>query len=210
MSCRLCGHDTTELSLEKLYLLCNNCNGIQLSEAHFLSAEDEKNRYQQHNNDIKDPGYRKFLSQLLDPLIERIPKNATGLDYGSGPNPSLSVLFKEKNVEVKNYDPYFADYPENLSQDYDFITCSETAEHFKNPADEFKKINALLKPAGTLGLMTLSFDTKKIDFENWFYRKDPTHVFFYQLETLEYISKAMGWKLQVLSERVFVFLKPLL
>jgi len=42
---------------------------------------------------------------------------------------------------------------EALTRTCDFITCTEVAEHFHRPADEFRRLDALLKPGGWLALM---------------------------------------------------------
>jgi len=156
-------------------------------------------------NDITEKGYRDFLSQLLLPTLKRISKSSEGLDYGSGPNPSLSILFRENQIKVDDYDIYFANNTEALTKTYDFITCSETAEHFKDPRKEFQQINKLLKPKGLLALMTLTFDPEEVEFEDWFYRLDPTHVFFYQVRTLEFVAGMIGAELEKISNRVFLF-----
>ena len=46
------------------------------------------------------------------------------------------------------YDPFFFPNKEIFSKTYDFITCTETAEHFFNPKKEFDLINTLLKKDG--------------------------------------------------------------
>ena len=206
-SCRLCNSDTEEFFKDNLtssYFLCSNCQGIQIDENSILSSKEEETRYRHHNNDITEDGYRNFLSQLLNPILERISPSSYGLDYGSGPSPSLSVLFNERGIEVEDYDLYFSRKEELLSKSYDFVCCSETAEHFKNPKQEFEQIDQLLKNQGLIALMTLSFNPANTDFGQWFYRKDPTHIFFYQKETINYICKRFNWQLEFESERVFI------
>ncbi len=205
--CRLCDSQTNEYLLDELshkYYHCDNCSGIQIDEDSILSSSEEEKRYRHHNNDINDDGYRNFLSQLLNPTLERITPNSNGLDYGSGPSPSLSVLFKEKGVLVEDYDLYFSKKDELLSKSYDFVCCSETAEHFKNPKLEFNRINKLLKKNRLLALMTLIYDPNSTEFRSWFYRKDPTHIFFYQERTIEYLCETFAWELEYTSERVFI------
>ena len=53
------------------------------------------------------------------------------------------------------YDPLFAPDRGVLQATYDFVTCTETAEHFHDPALEFARLDALLRPGGLLGLMTV-------------------------------------------------------
>ena len=49
---------------------------------------------------------------------------------------------------MKLYDPFF--YPDKsvLKAHYDFIACTERAEHFHDPFAEFDRLDSLLKPKG--------------------------------------------------------------
>ena len=89
---------------------------------------------------------------------------------------------------------------------YDFITCTETAEHFYDPFKEFNILNDLLIAGGWLGLMTC-FMTDDSLFENWQYRKDPTHVVFYTRETLEVIAAQRNWTCEIAAKDIALFCK---
>ncbi len=54
--------------------------------------------------------------------------------------------------------------------------------------------------------MTKIYD-KSIIFEDWYYRKDPTHVAFYSKQTLETIADMMDWKCEIHSDNVVLFQK---
>jgi hypothetical protein len=58
-----------------------------------VGPDEEKARYDRHTNQIHDPGYRAFLSRVLDPLRQQISPPALGLDFGCGPGPALVHLF---------------------------------------------------------------------------------------------------------------------
>jgi 2-polyprenyl-3-methyl-5-hydroxy-6-metoxy-1,4-benzoquinol methylase len=114
-------------------------------------------------------------------------------------------MLKKDGFKVSLYDPFF--YPDTnvLSLKYDFITCTETAEHFYNPFKEFNTLDKLLKPGGWLGIMT-SFLTTHDMFENWYYRRDPTHVTFYAKKTFQVIASQRNWICEVQSKDI-VFLQ---
>jgi len=171
------------------------------------SAAEERARYETHRNDPSDAGYREFLSRLSCPLAARLPAGAHGLDYGSGPGPTLSVMLQELGFRTAIYDPFFAPNPQHLEQSWDFITCSETAEHFYNPSAEFDRIDALLKRGGWLALMTGVRD-RETDFASWWYTRDPTHVCFYRPATLEWIAHRYNWGLDRPSKNVALYYKP--
>lgn len=152
----------------------------------------EKEQYDLHRNDPYDPGYRRFLSRLADPLLTRLTTGARGLDYGCGPGPALAAMLHEAGHDMALYDPFYAPDTGVLSERYHFITCTEVAEHFHRPAEEFDRLGARLNPGGWLAVMTC-FQTEDARFADWHYRKDPTHVVFYRAQTFERIAAQRGW-----------------
>jgi 2-polyprenyl-3-methyl-5-hydroxy-6-metoxy-1,4-benzoquinol methylase len=91
-------------------------------------------------------------------------------------------MAQEDGFDCIHYDPFFHPDESVFEKKYDFITCSETAEHFRDPAKEFNRLATLLEPGGVLGVMTSMHDSNT-DFANWHYRHDPTHVAFYSEKT---------------------------
>ena len=191
---------------QKRYWKCSYCEAIFLDKEFYLSSNDEYKHYLTHNNDVNDPRYKKFLSNLMLPLIKRINLNSIGLDYGCGPGPALSLMLREKGYQIFNYDPFFHPEKSNLLKKYDFISCTETAEHFHNPFGEFTKFNELLNNNGTIGIMT-NFHSKQDIFENWYYIKDPTHVVFYNKNTFKIIAKIFEWHCEFLGNNLVFFKK---
>ena len=209
MRCRVCHSKNTEIFTEidsKTYWECLNCFAKFLDKSHFLSKDQEYAHYCTHQNKIYDPDYRRFLSKLSIPLKRYLMAHSEGLDYGCGPGPALSVMLEEDGYKMCKYDPFFFPDKKIFLKQFDFVTCSETAEHFHNPNYEFKIIDKMLKPSGVLGIMT-SFLTKELVFENWFYNKDPTHVVFYSPATFEIIAKQRGWRIQFIDVNIVIFKK---
>ena len=209
MNCLVCGDPAIKLILEedeKVYWECRHCFFISLDIKFRLSSSEEKTRYEQHNNDIHDENYRLFLSKLFKPLQAKLKYKAEGLDFGCGPGPALAEMFKEKGYQVDLYDPFFFNNEKIFTKSYDFITCTETIEHFFDPIKEFKKINKMLVKEGFLGVMTKFLGDEK-DFGQWYYRKDPTHVAFYSPKTIEVIASMMGWTYEIPEKDVVLFKK---
>ena len=209
MICSLCRSDNAsrfQTFDEKIYWKCSSCGCKYLDTVHLINPQEEKKRYLEHNNDIHDKKYRSFLSKLSEPLKEKISVGADGLDYGCGTGPALADMLSKEGFSVSLYDPYF--YPDKavLSKQYDFITCTETAEHFYDPFKEFNTFNDLLKPGGWLGIMT-SFLTTDDKFENWYYRRDPTHVTFYCGKTFQVIASQRDWTCEIRSKDVVLMQK---
>ena len=188
------------------YFRCKTCQGLFTDPKSRLSPQEEKERYSLHNNDVEDPEYRKFLSKLYDPLIKKLKKESRGLDYGCGPGPALASMLREEGFSVDIYDPYFFPDESYRDKEYDFITCTEAAEHFYEPQKEFNKLDQVLADKGILGVMT-NFYEDTINFEDWYYRKDPTHVVFYTVKTLQCIAEERSWKADIQSKNVVFFKK---
>ncbi|WP_258867986.1 class I SAM-dependent methyltransferase [Alkalilimnicola ehrlichii] len=122
------------------------------------------------------------------------------------PRVGSAAMLEEKGRSVALYDPFFAPDRAALQTQYDFLVCSEVAEHFHQPAEEFVRLNSLLKPGGVLAVMT-NLLAPSIDFGGWHYRRDPTHVVFYTEPTMRWLSKRHGWRLERPHKRVTLFWK---
>jgi len=180
----------------KAYHRCDHCEATLLDPALRLDPAAELAHYRHHQNDPADPRYRRFLAKLAEPLLARLPAASRVLDYGCGPGPALAAMLREAGHRVSLYDPFFAADRAVLEGPYDAVTCSEVAEHFHQPAAEFDRLAALLRPGGYLGLMTC-FQSDDARFANWHYRRDPTHVVFYRESTLRRIAAGRGWTIEI-------------
>jgi SAM-dependent methyltransferase len=178
------------------YWRCERCAATFLDARQLPAPDDERAHYALHENDPADAGYRRFLSRLADPLLRRLPPRQNGLDYGCGPGPALAQMLREAGHEVAVFDPFFAPDVSVLERTYDFVTCTEVAEHFHRPAQEFARLARLLRPGGWLAVMT-SFQTNDARFAAWHYRRDPTHVVFYRAETFVQIAAQNGLSCEI-------------
>ena len=202
-------YKSSRKNLERDYISCLGCDLVFVPSSFHLGREQEKERYLQHRNDINDPDYRGFLSRLSEQVLPYLTQGFSGLDYGAGPGPALAAMLEEKGYEMKIYDPHFHQDASVLETVYDFIVCTETAEHFSSPARDFSLLNSLLAPGGLLGVMT-SVLYKQINFQNWYYRLDPTHLSFYTPETMKWIGKRWDWLVCSPVENVYLFRKPII
>jgi SAM-dependent methyltransferase len=201
MNCLLCSSSAPLLSNanNKVYYKCGNCRLIFLDEKFFLSKDEERLRYQSHNNDPEDERYIRQLSKLNDKMIPLLKPGDTGLDYGCGKGKPISFILNKSGYEVSDYDPFFYDDKELLMEKQDFITCTETAEHFHKPGEDFALLNSILKPGGILGIMT-NFYPDDINFDEWWYHRDPTHVSFYSKKTFEWLTEKFNWSILNIDE----------
>jgi SAM-dependent methyltransferase len=189
------------------YWRCDTCGARGMAPAHYPDPATERAEYDRHENRIDDPGYRRFLDRLAAPLLSRLAPGARGLDHGCGPGPALAAMLREAGHEVALYDPFYAPDPAPLADAYDFITCTEVAEHFHHPAGEFDRLGAMLNPGGVLAVMTC-FQTDDSRFAGWHYRQDPTHVVFYRAETFAALASARGWSCEIPRKDVALLRVP--
>ena len=195
-----CKHETGE------YRLCKQCALVfVLPDAH-LDEDEEKERYDLHTNSPDDLNYRKFLSKMLDPVCERVPKGSFGLDFGSGPGPTLSKMFEENGYVMRIYDHFYARDDDTLAQKYDFITSTEVVEHLYAPSAVINKLMGMLKPKGLLALLTQPYPSPE-EFSSWYYKNDPTHVCFYSPTTMRWLAKKHTARLETVGKDIFIFTK---
>ncbi len=206
--CRVCLRHSLAPFLQKdglNYLRCCHCHATLLSAQQLPSHETQLQKYLQHENDPQDIRYREFLNRVAAPLLAALPPKQVGLDFGCGPGPALANMLSEAGHTMHLYDPFFSPDSAVLLQQFDFVTCTEVAEHFHQPHAEFTRLVALLKPGGLLALMT-NFQTDDSRFADWHYRRDATHVTFYRQETFQIIAREFDLTCEIPCKNV-VFLR---
>jgi SAM-dependent methyltransferase len=208
MKCSLCQTDADFFYRGRIgeYSRCPVCRGIFLSPEYFLDASEEKSRYETHNNDVTDLRYQKFVTPMVDEIVNSFSTNHKGLDFGCGTGPVIEHLLRQKGFSVDLYDPFFRNNQSVLTKKYDFIACCEIIEHFQKPDREFQLLFSLLNPGGKLFCMT-DFYRDNTDFKNWNYKEDATHVFFYHKDTLKFILENFGFVSHQVKNRLVIFEK---
>ena len=207
--CPLCSSPEPKFFLEdkkRAYFRCGTCQLIFVSSEFYLSENAEKAEYDLHQNMPDDPGYRKFLSRLFEPLNERIAPGSNGLDFGSGPGPTLSLMFEETGHDMELFDKFYAQDTAVLNNQYDFITATEVLEHLQNPKMELERLWTCLKPGGYLGIMT-KLALRVEEFKSWHYKNDMTHVCFFSCETFEWLANTWNAELIFAAKDVILLRK---
>ena len=192
MKCILCNSPST-LVFKETHYRCPNCLAYFKDSKYHLIGQDEKDIYDQHKNDENDVRYQDFLSPITNSVMSEIPKNSIGLDFGCGTSSAIMRVLNDNGYKCLGFDIFYKNDVELLKNKYDYITSSEVIEHFYNPKKEFTLLKSMLKPNGALYLMTDIFDETKKEFDTWYYKNDPTHVFMYQKHTFEIIRQMYGF-----------------
>jgi 2-polyprenyl-3-methyl-5-hydroxy-6-metoxy-1,4-benzoquinol methylase len=210
MNCIVCNHEASETfqTLDRRkYWKCKICLAKFLDPSLYIEPNNEKERYLEHDHRIDDEAYRSFLSRLANPIQQKLSVGDVGLDFGCGHGPALADMLEVNGFKVDLYDPFFFPDKKIFSNKYNFITCTETAEHFHNPFQEFNTLDNLLAPGAWLGVMTCFLTTDEA-FESWYYRRDPTHVTFYCEKTFEVIASQRNWHYEIASKDIVLLHKP--
>ncbi len=196
MNCILCSAPSRTFYKEpksaREYLHCETCDLRFLNPSQRLSPAEEKTHYLNHENNVEDVRYQNFMKPVFETILSLADAGSSGLDYGCGTGPVLAKMLTEHGILVDLYDPFFAIDDSVLKKKYDFVACTEVAEHFHFPQKEFGFLKSLLVKDGFLALMT-EMHRPDIDFSKWHYPRDPTHATFYSKHTFAWLSKAFGF-----------------
>lgn len=214
-SCPVCGsHISRTLQDQKnarVYLLCDNCRYIFLQPENHLSTEEQKRRYLRHRNSLEEEGYINFLSSFLQRVvIPHIERGAHVLDYGSGPVPAFSWLLDTNGYRVDSFDPFFFPDTSWEKETYRAAIMIEVLEHLSNPVGTLKNLRDRIAPGGYICIRSSLHDENPSHFATWWYRQDPTHVSFFSITTIEYLSTALGLRtISIADDRDIVLQRPL-
>lgn len=192
----LCGAHESDLfhkDTRRHYYRCGECALVFVPPQERLSLEDERARYDTHNNDPFEPGYRAFVGRIIPPLTAGLPKGSAGLDFGSGPDSSggsaLSLQLGEQGYPTRVYDPLYVPDSSVFAERYDFVVLTEVLEHLF-ALQVLKELVSLLKESGRLGVMT-KLVRDQAAFTTWHYIRDPTHVCFFSRETFTWVAEQL-------------------
>lgn len=203
--CPLCGgvqREDFHRDQRRDYFRCLECGLVYVPSSQRLTPAEEKSEYDLHENDPHDPGYRRFLSRVFEPLTQAVAPPAWGLDFGCGPGPALPLMLEEAGYEVSLYDIFYApDASVFLPGAYDFITATEVFEHLFEPGQEIARLWTLLRSGGVLAVMTKRVIDREA-FANWHYKNDPTHVVFFSEQSFHWLARRLDARLQLVGKDV--------
>jgi 2-polyprenyl-3-methyl-5-hydroxy-6-metoxy-1,4-benzoquinol methylase len=182
MICPLCLASSSLFAQDKKrhYYQCSHCQFVFVDSSEFISQEEERKRYDTHNNSASDSRYVEYLTKVRDSFLDLGVPGKTGVDIGCGSSTLLGDLFQEKGYQVISYDPQF--HPETKWQNstYDFFTLSEVIEHLHQPLEVLEGLKEKLHSGGKILIKTEFIPPKeKREFNLWYYKNDDTHVHFY-------------------------------
>jgi len=195
MECLICRSPTKEYNDIKLDIKtykCNTCKYLFKDPETFWELEEQKKRYDLHQNNPEDAGYRSYFQNFLDFVFSIIDIPKSVLDFGCGESELLADMICEMGASAVGYDPIYRPQKEYKLQRYDLITSVEVFEHLHNPSKVFNHLISLLDEGGVLAIRTEFLPEEMSDYFRWYYRLDPTHVGFFSIDTFRYLAKSGG------------------
>ena len=209
MQCPLCQGEQLVLwhqDARRPYWHCEQCALVSVPAACHLDTDAEQAIYDLHRNDFADAGYRRFLSRAAEPVLTRVAPGAEGLDFGCGPGPVLAQMLTEAGYRMALFDKFY--YPDSavLQCQYDFVVATEVVEHLSQPRAVWQQLWELLKPGGTLVVMTKRVRNQSA-FIRWHYIQDPTHIAFYSDATFAWIGREWGFEVELSGADVVLLRK---
>lgn len=209
MECPLCQSTEVEFfdqDKHRQFFKCSSCELIFVARTQLLSDVEEKQRYDSHQNSEDDPGYRGYLSKVVQLALPFLNPGESGLDFGCGRTHLLQEIMGEMGMKMASYDLYYHPHSALFNQKYDFIVLSEVIEHLREPRETMLFLRGLLHPGGRFFIKTKLAPEEADVFAKWFYKRDLTHVQFFNEHSFAELSRQC--RLQTphyLGEDLFVF-----
>lgn len=194
MHCLICKEKAKEHLDGKLNIKtykCSNCAFIFKDPTLFASLNEQKKRYDLHQNDSDNAGYRDYFQGFLDYVLPLVNDTGSALDFGCGRSVLLSDMMSENGIVSDYYDPIYHENSNHAEKKYDLITSVEVFEHLHDPVQVFSELLSLLNDNGYLAIRTEFAPMRMADYFSWYYRQDPTHVGFFSIDTFKYMSREL-------------------
>ena len=195
MNCHICKKTAVSFVHTKTgirYYHCKACEYIFKEPSCRQRIEDQKTRYDLHENDENHPGYAAYFQRFLDFVLPQVGKPASALDFGCGRSSLLAKMIEKSGIACDYYDPIY--HPENLdnSKKYELIVSTEVFEHLHQPAICFEDLLNRLEVGGYLAIQTQFHPNETAQFKTWYYHQDPTHIVFFRAKTFKVLCKIYG------------------
>ncbi len=192
MKCHICNQSTVLFKHEKrdvTYYHCTSCEYIFKSPTCYQDLETQKERYNLHENNEEDEGYRAYFQRFLDFVLPHVENVKTALDFGCGRTSLLAKLLEAEGIACDYYDPIYHPHTLDEKKRYDLIVSTEVFEHLHQPREVFEQLLDKLNCGGFLAIQTEFHSNEQASFEKWWYPADTTHIVFFRAKTFSVLCK---------------------
>ncbi len=210
IKCVICGNKTKTIYDPQIivdYDVCEHCGFIYKQQKHHLPHREEEKRYLRHDNSFENKAYVNMFRDMIEEFVEYLYIKGKVLDFGSGPTPVLKKLLEDMKYDVYDYDFFYNPNQEYKENKYQLIISNEVVEHFSDPMKELRHLVDLLEDGGYLLISTYFRKMNDEQFLVWWYRRDITHVSFYNMKTFEYLAKELGLEIVKHNNKNTILLK---
>lgn len=180
---------------------------MQVPAQFWLSVEQARTHYDQHEKDVYSEGHRRFLQRTVKPVLAHCPPPASGLDFGSGPAPTLATMLREYGYQMALYDECYAPQLSVFNSHYDVITTTEVLEHLQQPLLWLDRLWQCLLPGGLLVVQSKRVLSDE-HLQGWHYLRDPTHIIFFRLATWQWLAQRWQAPVVICAQDVVWLRKP--
>lgn len=194
MNCSLCKVAGCTLFFKdrhRSFYFCPACELLFVPCNEHITVEDEKKRYELHDNSPGNSGYVRFLEEIVMTVKALELKNPKILDFGSGKNMVLSGILQRTGRDCDSYDPLYEIGNGNCSKQYDILVLCEVIEHLRDLNHEIRMIKGMLEKDGVVVLRTNIYESRE-KFRTWWYKEDLTHINFFAMKTIEQFASNLG------------------
>ena len=191
MKCLICSEVCDSFDDEKYaisYYRCGMCHCIFKSPDLHQGYDEQKERYDLHQNVEESEGYQAYFRRFLDYILPLTDNPKSALDFGCGVTSLLATMLAEEGIDCDVYDPIYHSDSSYQKKRYDLIVSVEVFEHLHHPKEVFEHLLSKLNRRGYLAIQT-QFHYDDIErFLSWHYRLDPTHIVFFDAETFRRLT----------------------
>jgi hypothetical protein len=181
---------------------CPRCGLVFVPENEWLSLDDERKRYQHHDNTALNHGYVVFLNEIVAQVEALGLAPGSILDFGSGEHAVLTDLLNARGLACTAYDPLYGRI--QLAGRYALVIVCEVIEHLRDLRGELARLQDLLEPDGKILVRTQPYPSvEKIP--DWWYSRDPTHINFFSETALSYAAGLIGRTNTRLTKDIFLW-----
>ena len=196
MNCRLCDAGNCEKvhrDRRRSYFRCAACDLVFVPESEQVTLDEERKRYDLHDNDHANEGYVRFLNEIVFLVKGRCSASDRILDYGCGRDTVLAGLLRKEGFDCTAYDPLYGIGMSSLSQSYDMIILCEVIEHLRDLKAEIRLLKKTAGQKGVFIVRTHLYPSLE-KFPDWWYMNDITHINFFSIDTITTMAAMLGKK----------------
>ena len=210
MNCRLCRSSDCRLFHDdgrRTFFHCSGCGLAFVPPDNFISLDEERRRYDLHDNSEDQEGYVRFLRETITAVEKCCRRSGKILDYGSGKNAVLTGLLNDIGYDCTAFDPLYEIGAKALVKQFDAVILCEVVEHLRDLRREIRTLKSVITQKGKLVVRTkLRPSLKK--FPAWWYKNDLTHINFFNDRSIRLFGALLGKPAEIKADKDIFVMQP--